>query len=211
DYDPRRATELRRCDEPAHRGRIEQARDCYGALLRHRDALVRAEALFALDDLRAANDAFRDAVTADQAAALPRLRWGRMFIAAGQYNDAVALFREVLELAPDDVGARLGMARLGMARFDGDVAQDVAALLEADPTLVEAHLIGAGIAIENGRYDEAVRAATRARELATDQKLPPLEALTLLAAVEVMRNRDPAALVNEALAYNPRYGSLFEA
>src|SRR5690606_13948306 len=28
--------------------------------------------------------------------------------------------------------------------------------------------------------------------------------------VEVMRNRDPAALVREVLDYNPRYGSLFE-
>lgn len=210
DYDPRRAAELRRCDEPAHRGRVEQARDCYGDLLRSRDALVRAEALFALDDLRAANDAFREAVAADQTAVLPRLRWARMYITAGQYNDAVALFREALELAPEDTGALLGMARLGMARFEGDVAEDVAALLRENPTLVEAHLIGAGIAIENGRYDDAVRAASRARELAGAQNLPPLEALTLLAAVEVMRNRDPAALVDQALAYNPRYGSLFE-
>ena len=97
DYDPRRAPALRRCDEPAHRGRVEQARDCYRALLRNNDALVRAEALFSLDDLRTANDTFREAATADPDAVLPRLRWGRMFIAAGQYNDAVALFTEVLE------------------------------------------------------------------------------------------------------------------
>ncbi len=210
DYDPRRAPALRRCDEPAHRGRIEQARDCYGALLRSTDALTRAEALFALDDLRAANDAFREAVAAREDAALPRLRWGRLFIQAGQYPDAVALFREVLEADEDDVGARLGMARLGVARFEGDVVDDVAELLKEDDTLVEAHLISARMAIEGGRYDEAVRSATRARELAVAQNLPPLEAITLLAAVEMIRNRDPAPLVREALDYNPRYGTLFE-
>ncbi len=210
DYDPRRAPALRRCDDPAHRGRVEQARECYGALLRSTDALVRAEALFALDDLRAANDTFREAVAANENAVLPRLRWGRMFIAAGQFNEAVGLFNEVLEDAPEDVGARLAMARLGMARFDGDVAEDIRVLLAGDPALVEAHLIDASIAIERGRYDEAVRAANRARELAAEQDLPPLEALTLLAAVEVMRNRDPDALVRQTLDYNPRYGSLFE-
>ncbi len=210
DYDSRRAQSLRRCDEPAHRGRVEQARSCYEALLRSSDALIRAEALFALDDLRAANDAFREAVQANPTAPLPRVRWGRMFIAAGQYNEALGLFEEALELAPDDVGARLGMASLGMARFDGDVAEDVKALLAQNPTLIEAHLIDASIAIENGRYDEAVRSATRARALAEEQKYPPLEALTLLASVEMMRNRDPAALVRQTLDYNPRYGALFE-
>ena len=100
DYDPRRSQALRRCDEPAHRGRLEQARDCYGGLLRAADPLTRAEALFALDDLRAANDAFREAVAANPQAPLPKLRWGRMFMAAGQYNDAMQLFQEVLEAFP---------------------------------------------------------------------------------------------------------------
>jgi tetratricopeptide (TPR) repeat protein len=210
DYDPRRPASLRRCDEPAHRGRTEQARECYRNLLRSSDAYLRAEALFALDDLRAANDMFREAVAANPQAVLPKLRWARLFMYAGQSNDAVELLREVLEVAPEDKGARLGMARLGLARFEGEVIDDIRELLREDGTLVEAYLIDASIAIEAGRYDDAVRAATRARELALQQGLPPLEALTLLAAVEMMRNRDPAPLVRETLEYNPRYGSLFE-
>jgi tetratricopeptide (TPR) repeat protein len=210
DYDPRRPSALRRCDEPAHRGRVEQARDCYRGLLRSSDLHVRAEALFALDDLRTANDTFREAVAAKPGEVLPKIRWARMFMHAGQYGDALALLREVLEVAPEDKGARLGMARLGMAQFEGDISDDIQQLLREDGTLVEAYLIEANIAIEAGRLDDAVRAATRARELATQQGLPPVEALTLLATVEVMRNRDPAALVRETLAYNPRYGSLFE-
>jgi tetratricopeptide (TPR) repeat protein len=210
DYDARRAAALRRCDEPAHRGRVDQARDCYGALLRNADLLVRAEAMFALGDLRGANDAFRAAVTADPRAVLPRIRWARMFLAAGVYGEALPLLQEVLEQDEQDAGARLAMARLELERFEGEAAADIAALIEDDSNLIEAHLLAASIAIERGQYEQAVRAATRARELAGEQRLPPLEALTLLAAVEVMRNRDPATLVRETLDYNPRYGGLFE-
>src|SRR5688572_16428095 len=208
DYDTRRAPALRRCDESAHRGRAEQARDCYAALLRSSDLLVRAEAQFALGDVSAANLAFREASAANPRAVLTRLRWGRMFLDAGQYSEALALFEELLEEDEKDVAARLAMARLAVERFEGDVAKEIDELLKDDDTLIEAHLIKASIAIERGRYDEGVRAATRARELAGQQRQPPLEALTLLAAVEVMRNRDPAALVRETLDYNPRYGRL---
>jgi tetratricopeptide (TPR) repeat protein len=211
DYDPRRAASLRACDDPAHRGRVEPARTCYSALLRQVDPLIRAEAHFALGDLRAANDTFREAVAANATAVLPRLRWGRMFLAAGQYSDARALFEEVLEQDEDEVGARLGMARVSVERFGGDITELVDKLLAEDPSLVEAQLISATLAIERGEYDEGVRAAERARDLAIQQRLAPLEALTLLAAVEVMRNRDPARRVQDTLDYNPRYGSLFES
>src|SRR5688572_23883621 len=162
DYDKRRAAALRPCDDLAHRGRAPQARECYGALLRNADPLIRAEAQFGLGDIRAANEVFREAVAANQRAVLPRVRWGRMFMEAGQYNDALALLQEAIELDEKDVGARLAMTRLSVERFEGDVSEGVAELLKEDPELIEAHLAAATIAIEGGRYDEAVRAATRA-------------------------------------------------
>ncbi len=51
--------------------------------------------------------------------------------------------------------------------------------------------------------------AKRAQELAVTQKQPPLEALALLAGIEVMRERDPATPIKDALEYNPRYGDMF--
>src|SRR5690606_670451 len=140
DYDPRRAEALRRCDEPGHQGRVEQARQCFGALLQHADPLVRAEAAFALGDLRTANEPFRAAVRATGAGPLRRLGWGRMFLEAGQDPDALALFQEVRELDGDDAGARRAMARLGVERFEGDISEEIAALLAQDPALIEAHL-----------------------------------------------------------------------
>ncbi len=96
-----------------------------------------------------------------------------------------------------------------MERFDGDIQDELNALLKDDPTLLEAHLIASRLAIERGRYDDAVREAKRAQELAITQKQPPLEALALLAGVEVMRERDPATPIRDALEYNPRYGDMF--
>ena len=210
DYDSARSPALRSCDEALHHGRSADAQACFRPLLRDGDALTRAEAAFALDDLRTANDLFRAAVDAQPRATRPRVRWGRMYLFAGQYADAVRLFQEALEIDGNDVGAQLAMARVAAERFDGDVTEELEKLLAANANLTEAHLINARVAIEGGRYDEAVRAAMRARELATQQQQPPLEALTLLAAIEVTRNRDPEAAIGEALAYNPRYGTLFE-
>jgi len=209
DYDPQRAAELRRCDDPLHHGRVDAARQCLQPLLNAASPLTRAEAAFALGDLRTANDLFRAAVAADQRNPLPRVRWGRMYLAAGQYGDAVKLFQEALQIDAKNTGARVALARVAVERFDGDVQDDLEALLKDDPNLLEAHLIAARLAAERGRYDDAAREAQRAQALAAQQKQPPLEALALLAAVEMMRERDPAAPIREALEYNPRYGDMF--
>jgi cellulose synthase operon protein C len=209
DYDPRRSADLRRCDEQQHHGRLDAARACYQPLLRTGNALVRAEAAFALGDLRSANDLFRAAVAANESATQPRVRWGRLFLSTGQYADAVRLFQEALQLDDKDVGARVAMARVSVERFDGDIQEELDALLKDEPNQPEVHVIASRLALERGRLDDAVREAQRAQQLATQQKLPPLEPLALLAAVEVRRGRDGAAPIREALEYNPRYGEMF--
>jgi cellulose synthase operon protein C len=210
DYDPRRSAALRRCDDPLHRGQVAEARNCYQSLLRNsREPLVQAEAAWGMGDLRAANELFRQAVAADPDAALPRVRWGRMFLDAGQTADALRLFQEALQIDAQDVGAQLAMASATAERFDADVSESIAALLARDETLVEAHLVAARVAIENGQLDVASRSAQRALALAQQQRQPPLEAQTLLAAIEIIRNRDPGQWTSAALRYNPRYGDMF--
>lgn len=209
DYDSRRAAELRRCDDSQYHGRVDAARQCYGALLNAPNLLVRAEAAYALGDFDTANVAFRAAAAADARATLPRVRWGRMYLSAGLYGDAVSLFQEAMALDADDLGARLGMARLAVERFDGDVQEELDELLADNPDLVEPHLLAARMAVERGDYDVAEREAKRAQQIAAQQNLPPLEALGLLAVADEVRERDPAAHIREALAYNPRYGDMF--
>jgi tetratricopeptide (TPR) repeat protein len=210
DYDPKRAASLRRCDESLHHGRAEEARNCYRPLLRAAEPLVRAEAAWALGDLRNANELFRAAVDAAPRSALPRVRWGRMFLDAAQHSDAAKLFQEALQIDKGDVFALLAMARLMVEQFDGDVTDQLALLQSEHPNQVETQLIAARVAIEGGNLDAASRAAQRALQLAEQQQHPPLEAHTLLAAIEVVRNRDPGQWTRAALAYNPRYGTLFE-
>ncbi len=210
DYDPGRADALRRCDDPLLRGRQEQASRCYRALLTRAEPLLRAEAQWALGDFQAANQAFRDAVAAAADDPRPRVRWGRLFLAAGQYQDAMRLFQEALEIAPRDYGARVASASVAAERFSGDVSDSLRELLDEDQGRIEAHLVAARVAIENGRMEEARSSAERALELAQAQRRAPLEAQTLLAAVEVIGHRDPARWTRAALAYNPRYGTLFE-
>jgi tetratricopeptide (TPR) repeat protein len=132
-----------------------------------------------------------------------------MFLAAGQYGDAVKLFQEALERDKNDTGARLAMARVAVERFDGDIQEELDKLLKDDANLIETHIIASRLAIERGRYGDAVSEAQKAQQLAAQQKQPPLEAIALLATVEVMRERDPAAFIKEALDYNPRYGDMF--
>ena len=71
--------------------------------------------------------------------------------------------------------------------------------------------MAARVAIENGRIDAGRKSAERALELAQQQRRAPLEAWTLLAAIEVIGNRDPARWTKAALDYNPRYGEMFES
>jgi tetratricopeptide (TPR) repeat protein len=85
----------------------------------------------------------------------------------------------------------------------------VAELLAVNDSLIEAHLIAARVAIEAGQLDAAGKSAQRALALAQQQRRPPLEAQALLAAVEVIRDRDPAQWTEAALKYNPRYGDMF--
>ena len=210
DYDSRRSAALRRCDEPRHHGKVEEARACYQPLLRDANALVRAEAAFALGDIRGANDLFRAAVAADPRSVLPRLRWGRLYMEVGNNAEAQKLFTEALDIDANDVEVKLALANLGLREVDAESGDTTEKLVEKNADHVEAQLLAASLALENGKVDEATRAAERALQLTQQQKLPPLEAHSMLAVIELVRHRDPAQWTRAALAYNPRYGSIFE-
>jgi Flp pilus assembly protein TadD len=208
DYDPARPAALRRCDDALLRGRTDEARRCYDALAAGADRLVRAEALWANGRLSDANDAFREAA-ANARDPRVRSRWGRLFLDAHQYGEAQTTLTEALEQAPNDVQARLATARLLAERFDGGARELLDALLEQDDALIEAHLLRARLLLENGKREEAGKDAQRALALAGEQKQAPLEAQTLLAAVELQGGADPQRWIAEAQRYNPRYGRIF--
>jgi tetratricopeptide (TPR) repeat protein len=210
DYDPRRSAELRACDDARYRGRIDEARQCYSRMLSGANVVTQAEAAWALGDLRSANELFRRAAQANERAAQPRVRWGRLYVQTHQYADAVELFRQALQIFPNDVHAKLGLAQVFAERFEGQAKPLLEEALKADDDLVEAHLLTARMELEEGQFAAVERALDRAQQLANKQKAPPLEIYALRAALELSRERSPDPWIERALDYNPRYGAVFE-
>jgi tetratricopeptide (TPR) repeat protein len=210
DYDPRRAIELRACDEHQYHGRVQQARECYSRLANSPNAVMQAEALWALGDLQRANERFRDFVQANPRAVQPRIRWARLFLQTHQYNDAAEVFREALKIFPDDPHAKIGLARVLAERFDGEAGPLLEEVLREHDDLPEAYLLSAQLALEAGQIEAAQKQLERAGDLAGKQKLPPLDILAMRAALEITRDRDPAPWIKRALEYNPRYGAVYE-
>jgi tetratricopeptide (TPR) repeat protein len=212
DYDPRRATELRSCDDARHHGRAQPARDCYRRLLEDSGNIItQAEAAWALGDTQRANTLFREAVAANDRSSQPRVRWGRLFLHTHQHADALTLFQEALERSQNDVYAKLGMAHVFAEQFEGQARTLVDEVLQQDDQLIDAHLLKARMDLEEGQFENVDATLDRAQQLAEKQKQPPLEIFTLRAVHEQLSQgskRDD--WTERALAYNPRYGTIFE-
>jgi tetratricopeptide (TPR) repeat protein len=210
DYDPRRAVELRPCDDHRYHGRTEQARDCYAKLLDSPTPIVQAEAAWAVGDIQRANQIFRDTVQNNERAVQPRVRWARLFLQTHQYSDAVELFGEALKVFPNDVHAKLGLASVYAERFEGQARPLVEDALKQDGDLIEAHLLTASMDLEEGQLDDADKALDRAMRVVTKEKLPPLEVYTLRASLEMARGNNPDQWIKRILDYNPRYGAMYQ-
>jgi tetratricopeptide (TPR) repeat protein len=210
DYDPRRPVELRPCDEHRYHGRVQQARECYARLLQAPNALIEAEAAWAVGDVQRANGLFRDITQANPRAVQPRVRWGRLFLQTHQYGDAASMFREALEIFPNDAQAKLGLASVLTERFEGESRPLIDAALQQDENLIEAHLLIARTSLEEGKFELAAAALDRATQVAQQQNLAPLEVYSLRAALELSRDRSPDTWIKRALDYNPRYGGIYE-
>src|SRR4029079_15143941 len=210
DYDPRRASELRACDEHQYHGRVDQARACYSQLVNSANPVMQAEALWAIGDLQRANECFRDFAKANARAVQPRIRWARLFLQTHQYNDAAETFKEALKIFPNDPHAKIGLARVLAERFEGDAGPLIEEVLREHDDLVEAHLVSAQLALESGQLEAAQKSLERAGDLAAKQKLPPLEIYAMRAALESSRDRDPQPWIKRALDYNPCYGAVYE-
>ena len=220
DYSNDRDPELRSCDAHLYRGERIEAERCYGALLtKSQDARIRAEASWGLGDLRTANSYFQTAIEIYPDDARARTRWGRLYLATHQDNEAVKLFQESLELDPDYADAKLGLARVSAGRFeeearapglDPQTARElVDDVLAADPAKLDAHLLLARMNLEEGSLDVADRALATALEVAEAEGLPPLEVYALNAAFDLLRGVTESPWTPRALDYNPSFGEIY--
>lgn len=209
DYYPDRDPVLQPCDELYHRGERAEASACYTRVSAESlDAVVRAEAAWRLGDVQAANAFFRTALELDPESFTVRHRWGRLFLATHQADEAARLFIEALDLNEDYTPAKLGLAAVALGRFESRVRTLVEEVLDGGGRHLEAHLISARMSLELGAVERAREDLDEALEIAEAQELPPLEVYALHAAADVLQGVTDSEWTDRALAYNPSYGEI---
>ncbi len=210
DYYPDRDPVLQPCDGLYHRGERAEAAACYTRVSAESlDAVVRAEAAWRLGDLQAANAFFRTALELDPESFTVRHRWGRLFLATHQADEAARLFIEALDLNEDYTPAKLGIAAVALGRFESRARTLVEEVLDGDGRHLEAHLIAARMSLEVGAAARAREDLDEALEIAEAQELPPLEVYALHAAADVLQGIAGSEWTDRALAYNPSYGEIY--
>ena len=210
DYYADRDSVLQPCDELYHRGERAEAAVCYTRVSAESlDGAVRAEAAWRLGDLQAANAFFRTALELDPESFTVRHRWGRLFLATHQADEAARLFIEALDLNEDYTPAKLGIAAVALGRFEDRARTIVEEVLDGEGRHLEAHLISARLSLENGAVGAARETLDEALEIAEAQDLPPLEVYALHAAADVLQGITESEWTDRALAYNPSYGEIY--
>lgn len=171
-------------------------------------ALLRAaRAARALGRFRIANNLFRAAASAAPGSARVNTEWGELLLEKDNLPDAKKSFAAAIEADPQDARAHLGLARVELESDRVAALEAAGKALAANPTLVEARVVLAGLALDADRHDEARAHLSRALEVNANS----LEAHALLAAIDHVEGKREAyeAQVRRVLAVNPTYGEVY--
>ena len=206
-----RNPELVACDRAAYRGARAEAQQCFVALLaKTSDSRIKADAARASGDVRAANSFFQQAIKEYPMDAAVRARWGDLFLETHQNDEAAKLFQESLMLDEHYAPAMLGLASVAAGRFE-EKGRDLAnQVIEKSPdSSIEAYLLLARAALEDGALAEADAKLDKARSIAQKQKLPELEIDALKASADLLRGKTDSEWTARALKANPGYGDAY--
>ncbi len=206
-----RADALVACDRSLYRGALPEAQACYRNLVAgSADTRIKADAARALGDVRSANSFFQAALKEYPADAALRTRWGELFLATHSNPQAVRLFQEALEIDADYAPAKIGLAKIAAGQFEEKTREWALAVIEETPEqALEAHLLLARAALEDGAIDAGDEALDEALELAEEHDLSPLQIYALKSAVDLLRGTTASPWTQRALAQNPRYGDAY--
>jgi tetratricopeptide (TPR) repeat protein len=202
---------LRACDKQLYRGARAEALTCYRALVgQSSDARVKADAARAAGDVRTANSLFQSAIREYPEDAAVRTRWGELFLATHQTNDAVKLFQEALEIDARYAPAKIGLAKAAAGRFEEKTREWAEQVIDETPDdALGAHLVLARAALEDGALEEAEQSLDTAQRLAEKHDRAPLEVYALKASLDLLRGRPESPWTARALAMNPGYGEAY--
>ena len=206
--------QLLACDKLAWAGQQQQAGSCYRELLQQTtDVAIQAEISWALGDVKNANSLFQSAVKLNPDNARTRLRWGELFMQTYQYQDALDLFSEALELDQNNAFARVGVSRSLIERFESDAVKHLEPVLadNAAPAgaRLQATLLLARLALEASDMVGATEQLKLADAIATEADLPKLEIYALYATMDLLKGNKDSEWFARALAVNPVWGDLY--
>jgi tetratricopeptide (TPR) repeat protein len=211
EYARDRAADLVKCDQLLYRGQRAEAQACYGGLAAtSTDSRIKADAARASGDVRAANGFFQAALKEYPKDAAVRTRWGELFAATHQNNEAVKLFQEALELDENYAPAKLGLAKVAAGRFDEKAKELADEVIEKSPdSAIEAYLLLARTELEDGAVADAEAKLDKALAIAEREKVTPLEIYALKASADLLRDKADSSWTPKALALNKAYGDIY--
>ena len=199
------------CDERAYRGARAEAVACYRSLMaQSTDTRIKADAARAAGDVRAANGFFQAAIKEHAEDPALRTRWGELFAATHQNNEAIRLFEEALELDPKYAPAKIGLAKIAAGQYEEKTREWALQVIDETPDqALEAHLLVARAALEDGAIDAGEEALDEALELAEEHDRSPLEIYALKASVDLLRGTADSPWTQRALALNAGFGNAY--
>ena len=183
-------------------GQHGETSECFEALTHSREAYVRAEGFWGLEQWDQANEQFRLATQPVSSPALYKVRWGLLLHERFNNKDATDLFQEALVKDPANAEAYVGLAMVASEGFEGKAMEDAAKAAELDPKLAEAHELMANLALENDEREQAAMEADKAIALESDA----LDAMAVHAALDLIADRSPDVWFARINALNPEYG-----
>lgn len=167
-----------------------------------------ARALTHLGKRQEANDAYMEAIAADEECIEAQLGGGELYTSTYQYGDAAEFLNDALKINPNSARAHLAVA--ANKRIDGGDAMNAALTqaLKINANYVEAKTFAAMIDLEAERFQSAVKLIDETLKINPNS----LEAHSLRAAMFWLQDKqsDYDNAVKTALGVNPRYGSLYE-
>ena len=133
--------------------------------------------------------------------------WGELFLEKYNRAEAVKSFQAALKADGDHVAAHVGLAQAYAEENPPDAKAAIAAALKINPNYVPAHLLAAGLALDERRREDARAAVQKAVEVNPDS----LEARSLLGAMAFLEGKTDEfkAAVDGVRALNPVYGEVY--
>jgi cellulose synthase operon protein C len=182
------------------------AQACYLKLSQSRDPWARAEGLWGLGKGGEASLAFADAVKANPKDPARHVRWGYLFLSGDQMGDAKDDMEAALKLNPDYAPAMLGLARVMNEAFDGEATKWAEKAVKTDPKMYEAYELMARMHLEDNNPEKATAAAKEALAISPNA----LQALSILAAIDMMDDKPGTEYLDRIFKANPKYGEAYE-